>query len=811
MDTENRYQTVSTRTRETLSSILQAPFAGKVSQILPQVDDLAYRLGKVIPTKGVFSVILSGIYRLSARKLSSQTLKRERNPAREGIERIVDAFIYGAFFAIPAAVIWVYQNAYQLLGKVPEDAFPEGTWQFYVEYALREDTARHCNETHGFDTLFKQHQIDLNAVDRYTALTMAAIHCLHEYDALLRNEWRERVYTSILTELTRHLPAAGRFAELYREWELQRPYGRSSDAGTTETYTQYRRAKFDHFLRQAMQGLHDDLRRQWVQRVWQAREQDLPAYQEQMSILAYLKPEPYGEIRQPIPLSEAHVGVIYQGRYYLIPACAPGTARPANVHHVRSQIAALLTHSPDAPPAQLVALARLQRATWGGLQARLNGMLLGNLARLRTAPILINFDQRPSHLPLAKIRQAERGVGDHAMTIFDTGRTFIFDQSHIFFDGTWGAALAEILTNEAASWATYVHSLPPCPVSLTRDEHSPSALRLRLHPSDWALIEKKPQVTAEASAETKRVNIKAIMLLRDLFKQRGDLQKLTVNDILVLYRAIHAAQYEPDPTLTAALEARTRDRATRTAAAAALDAINRDTGTNPAILIPVDASKRDPRARLHPMSFSVPLEALDLLNLHRRTSQALYHYHHSGTNYEMFNTLQRRYLMALSTLGELFSQAKGVAAAGESASVGTIKLLAHLPGGVQHMLDQIPHRFDVLNDIIKGSEVLSNVGAVVPSSTLTRFLTAKDDNEQKRLAWGVMTDSEKVMYITLRDFRPHVALLVATGYQDLANRIAQDYLDAYAHGLNEFIRNLLQITLASWETRQLAIAESEHG
>ena len=102
--------------------------------------------------------------------------------------------------------------------------------------------------------------------------------------------------------------------------------------------------------------------------------------------------------------------------------------------------------------------------------------------------------------------------------------------------------------------------------------------------------------------------------------------------------------------------------------------------------------------------------------------------------------------------------------------------------------------------MVKGREVFSNVGAVAPSSTLRRFITAKDDNEQKTLAWGVLTDAKGVMRISLRDFRPHVRLLQSRGRMDLAVRIAQDYLDAYAEGLNRFVQELLRITQASRDT-----------
>ena len=76
-------------------------------------------------------------------------------------------------------------------------------------------------------------------------------------------------------------------------------------------------------------------------------------------------------------------------------------------------------------------------------------------------------------------------------------------------------------------------------------------------------------------------------------------------------------------------------------------------------------------------------------------------------------------------------------------------------------------------------------------------MTAKDDNEQKQLTWGVMTDAKGTMKITLRDFRPYVAALQEIGRKDLANLIAQDYLDAYAQGLNKYIQEVTRIARAS--------------
>jgi len=142
-----------------------------------------------------------------------------------------------------------------------------------------------------------------------------------------------------------------------------------------------------------------------------------------------------------------------------------------------------------------------------------------------------------------------------------------------------------------------------------------------------------------------------------------------------------------------------------------------------------------------------------------------------------------------------------VAGQGQSASVGAIKLLAHLPAPVQRLLDKVPERFELINNLLKGQEVFSNIGAVARTSSLTRFITAKDDNEKKQLVWGVMTDANGIMQVSLRDFRPHVAALLAAGRKDLASLVTQDYLDSYALGMNTFIQDLIRITTASRETQ----------
>ncbi|CAG0969124.1 hypothetical protein ANAEL_01080 [Anaerolineales bacterium] len=765
---------------------------------LPEVEAVVQLISKIIPAGNVPGMILSGLARLPGRRIPTQKMQQDVNALFSGVEQILDSAMYGAFFAGPAAVIWGYQNLLKLAGKDVESAFPEGMWQFYAGYALREDTARHANETHGFDTMLNLHNIHLSQVDRLTAWLMTSVSCLHQYNALLKNEWRERVSISLLEE-----SSSARAKRLHREWQMRLPYRREEEAADLD-YPGYRQYKFDQFLKRNLQSLPTSEYEKWRTKLKLLEERDLAAYQKQMSILAYLEPGPYGETRIPFNLTEAQIGVIYRDSYYLFPVCEHGSGKPLDVMTARSQVTSML-RSGISSPTKLTTLARTQRATLPELRGKLDPMLVNDLDNLRFAPILISADTRSRLLPLSELRQSERGIGSHALTIFDTGETIVFDQSHIFFDGTWGTALSEIMTNEALSWARYLNMLPsPTPA----DRRIYTSLALQVSKHDLDLIGKCPRVSVEASAETDKVRLKECVSLRKQFKQRNDLLQLTINDLLILYRAIHAATYKPSPKL---LDEIKKLAATQPEIAASLrQLVEEASRTNPAILIPMDASLKIPRERIYPLNMEVPLVELNLLSLHKQTMKMLSAYEESTEDraamYANFDHYQRTYLASLAGFGAILNKAKEIAIKGESASVGALKLLAHLPPSLQHILDKIPERFDLLNNILKGREVFSNVGAVAQISTLSRFSTAKDDNLQKQLAWGVLTDSKGVMRISLRDFRPQVATLFAEGIgrRDLANLITQDYLDAYAEGFNAYIRDLSRITSASRETRPAA-------
>jgi hypothetical protein len=210
----------------------------------------------------------------------------------------------------------------------------------------------------------------------------------------------------------------------------------------------------------------------------------------------------------------------------------------------------------------------------------------------------------------------------------------------------------------------------------------------------------------------------------------------------------------------------------------------------------MDASNVSPKQRVFPTTFRNPL--IELRDRMKNVNQNYQNYQKkpNEASWTNFDRTRRELLKYLQVFGEFLNALKAVTARGESFNTATIRLLAHLPVSMQTMLDQIPQRIGVLNEIVKGSEVFSNMGRVAPSSSLSRFCSARDDGQTKQLVWGVLTDDEGVMHVSLRDFRPFVSLLLRLqdpAAQSLADRLARDYLGAYVEGFNTFVDKLSAI------------------
>lgn len=841
--TPNSIKTLAQSRRTTLvalESIDPQTIQSLTQLTLPEIKAIQEEVARVLPAGNLPAMLLSGLLKLKGRRLTAERVSQDLSALFKGLELLPQS-LYGVFIAGPAAVLYAYQKLLQLSGKRIESAFPDGTWQFYVQFCLREDTARHANETTGFQEAIHP---DVSApptapdVTAAAAWVCAAQELIATYDNLVATDWRERVMLRLVGEALDETERDTTRRDLIRAWTKLRPYHRPEESD----YLPYRRHLFQAFIDEQIAALPTDAQAA-VRRAYAEQEREaLHAYQEQMTLLASLEPDRYQEHRVPIAPWRAAVALVWQGRTYLLPVyhrdergsplCysasqdqAPfalyasiegglcdaagraitvgrdgivwdqtssqrlGTLRTTPPTQVKAWVAAILRSdvSPDQDlPTLDLRLAESPRQ----LQAQLRGYLdetTGKaLAALQRAPIVINWDLHGSALPLALVRRGRRGAGDHALTIIRGHESTIFDQSHIFFDGVWGMAVSEIITDGAIHWYRTLTAMPA-----PETGKAPPFLPLHTPPEVETLTAPYRQ-RREAIAESTGVNMARVHKLRTWLKQRG--VRLTINDLLLLFRTFHAAQYQLSEPAAAALARFRREQGDTPESRETLKTLDatlaRFRETNPSLLIPMDAGNVSPQERLYPTTFRNPLtEILGLLDDTEQRHRA-YVTQPSAPAWQAFDQARRELLAYLKAFGEMLDAIKAVTMRGESFNTATLKLLGHLPASMQYLLDQIPQRIGVLNEILKGNEVFSNVGRVAGGSTLRRFISAKDDGEAKELVWGIMSDAAGTMHLSLRDFRPFVAPLIALDEAPLADKLAQDYLDSYVSGLNRFVAHL---------------------
>ncbi len=764
---------------------------------LPELSSLADEIARIVPAGNVPTMISIGLANLRERVVPVQESRRNLSLLMQGMQTFIDKVKYSALFGGPAAILAAYHMLLRLSGKDPVKSFPEGTWQFYVEFGLREDTGWHACETTGFQQALARESERLEAADELAAWIMASAWLLKHYPDLLACEWLERVRLRAIGD------AIGD-PRLTERWLKARPYTAPTDA-LEDTFIAYRRQIFERFCNQALDGVRRDRRRAYEQK-WQdrtaaaEREAALHAYLQQMDIRAALMPSEYNDTRTPIPPDQLQIGVILRKRYYLIPL-------DFAAEHARYIAAELLALKPTQPIATLDrALRTARRREQITLRRALPAAAAQALEQLRRAPILINWDAARAEDRLSDIRSGQRGIGDHALTIFRTAESNVFDLSHIFFDATNGMAIAEILTGQATRFIRLLaarHTQRGGKLNQAPASGTPfTALTLETPNTLSAARLKKIQRAPEVSAETTLVRLELVQDVRRSLLKRSDKLRLTVNDLLLLYRSIYSPLYKPAESIIHALAelSAQREKDAQTAAQLVSKALDAARQSNPALLIPIDATSLSPHERIFPTTFRNPFT--NLYEQHQRTRYAfrMLEQRIEGMNMAQLGAeaqaMRLEYLGSLQKFGEAMLAYKDVTMKGESLSTSTIRLLGGLPPSVQRLLDSLPSHFDMLNDTIKGQEVFSNVGQVAATSSLRRFNTAKDDNEKKTLAWGILTDAAGMLHISLRDFRPHVGVLIGIGRSDLAQLMAQDYLDKYAQGFNTFMEELLYIARA---------------
>lgn len=855
------------RTLQALDSAVADTSLASISSLgIDQVRSLKREVAEIFPASNLPAFILSGLMNLRGRSLERSQVAADLRVLFRETQQLG---VYGTFLVAPALIIAGYQRLLTLAGKDLASAFPDGTWQFYTEFGLREDAARHSVETVGFQRVAG----GLSDADAATCWVYAALHTLFIYEDLLGAEWHERTMMrcielaieDIATEqLGRRLPrkaeeraraVATAAAELRAqlglqrlaaEWVARRPYAGPAD-DPLDGYIAARRRAFDAYLERRLADAPPGLRARATAR-YEVRRPGLPAFLAQLSLNRTLRPDTYSERREPLPFEGLCASLFCGDAYHLIELCERdergqllitsrdgdptrpgyplpltrsrdgevsdrygqpvqingrgevrvagsliGRLRRAPLALVRAGVAAALRARPPTairpgePLTTDTLLATAPRARQEHLRTTLGAQSRSEIEALRRAPIIVNWNRHDASQPLGELRRTRRGCGDHALTLLRTERSMVFDLSHIFFDGAWGSALAELITGFASATA---RSLPP---GRPLTSPAPPALTLATSPAflraaTAAAAEAPPETVAESAA----VNLGAISALRRRLADREI--ELTVNDLLLLARWEHAANYQPGAEARAALD--TLAASGHTALAERIDLeLEAARATPPTLLIPMDASGLDPRERLHPAALRNPQP--DLLPRLARCETLLRTLSRGDPAERAAFEAERTALCGnLLRFGAVLRALREITTRGESFATAALRLLGHLPRPLQSLLDLIPQKIDLLNELVKGSEVFSNIGQVAPGSSLTRFMSSRDDGDTKVLIWGVMTDADGRMVVTLRDFRPHVGPLLRAGQAPLATMLTADYLAAYTATVNALVRRIQRVLAA---------------
>lgn len=811
----------------------------KLSELsIPEVEELKKDIATIFPAGNLPSLILSGLITLDGRKITRKKADEDINTLFQGA-KLLPRGLYSVLFAGPAVVLAAYQKILTLAGKSTDEAFPEGMWQFYLQFALREDTGRHAIES---DAYHRDRPSRATLVDDISAWVMTAISALFDADGLTGALWTEWTTLRLICDAMAEANIGNESPHeaVLRDWQLTRPY--RSPAGTS--YAERRREAFEMFA----QRYYEQLPIKQLQAVGDKIEEfaavERDAFQTQMSVLAHLEPNRYRDERVPVRLWDAKIGLIWRGHVYLIDACAKdGRGRPLAFTEtgdswpmrfdgagnpldeqgrplviqggwlyrfdergsalpvayltptdpsVIKAVVASIIQTPRPPSVSSVdrALAQSPRGEQTKLRSMLPNETKESIWALANTPIIVNWDQQDGSEPLGVLRRkAQRGIGDHPLTIMRTADTMIFDESHIFFDSAWGLQMAEVLTNQAVSWAHYMANVlaaeirrPPDPLSFQSNAQFDNRIA--------ELTEEFFPITAETDAESEAIDLQLIDQTRRWLRQRG--VDLTINDLLLLARVLHAAEYRPNPDVASKVAALPNDLQREV-----IESLEGSRGVNPAMMLPMDASLVNPRERVFPVTFRNPLAGL--FTIYDEAIATLKSFRVGKGNPEIwkaFDAQRKEMLSYLRAFGQTLAAIKMIANRGETVNIATIKLLGNLPPSMQHLLNQIPDRVALLNEVVKGEEVFSNGGRVTGDSSLIGFMSAKDDGRAKKLVWSVLTDDEGSLHVTLRDFRPHVVPLLKHGHDDLAQKLAKDYVNSYTSTLVRLSGQLAEIALA---------------
>lgn len=683
--------------------------------------------------------------------------------------------------------IATYRDLLQMAGKPPAQVWPYGFWHTYTAYRFRDDTARMVLETDGLDQRLGAHGLTPSPAARLTGLLLAGRDLLHGYDALLAMFWRERGYMQTLLRLAAAGPYQQRVAHLVDSWAIHCPPARGADVAAGVSYARFRRRRFDAFLEHHLQLLPSDLQQAWLTQVQRLPREQRDRFVQQLSICSFQEPGRHSERQIGLAADQCHVGLVLGGRYYLLPS------EPSSPQALLSSVRRLL-HGKRGDGDDLGGLAAVSRDARADLVARLNPGLRTGLALLQRAPLLIAADGG-SGARLAQLRDGARATGDQPLTIRDSGRALLFDAAPAYFDPAWAATIANLYTEEALSWITYLESGP--------QQRAEAPIPLRPVALPWQPLEKQwlrqaPRPAADIAVENSGVQWRALEALRRLMGRRRDLRSLDTLGLFLLYRAAFGAAYEPARDVHASLAALQADPRTRVAATTALAALqpNREAS----LLVPLETPGRVPQRRMTPLLLTMPLDEWDFVAEHQHVVGALQRYATADRDgrhpYQRFDDRQRAYLRHIAGFTTALQTTRAALAGVTSARAGENPLP---PGWLIRHADIVADS-GAAQRLREARELVIALGPQPAGGSVRRFLPPRDQSPHLQLIWGLCGGAAAPLHLTLRDARPHVTALQQVGHGDLAERIADDLLTQFSVGFNSFVRDLHRIVTASRES-----------
>ncbi|WP_236339979.1 hypothetical protein [Paenibacillus plantiphilus] len=675
----------------------------------------------------------------------------------------------------------------------------EPLFQAFAKKALRDDTARFSVEcAYPGPALYGETSLLAGCI-----FTVAQL--LHHYADLLACEWDNRMYardlaSSVLSGQSGASPhgpdgpigritiepSADMFADLAA---YVRAYERALEERRQRCAQLFARSGYDA-------ALQAHIRR---------REKALPAYQRQMSLLQSLRPGRHGDVPVPISVDKLNIAVWKGNRYVLIPVYVPDQGRATGSYRMISKeeirgYAEYIGELPDEGPVSLnPSLPRILRRYQHDVRKRYSPEVLDKLEVLASAPVVINWNIHDASRNLSSIRQTQRGGNDQPLTLIRTERGMVFDFSHILFDGLWASRVAHYIANFTISITKGLDELEDtvvasakapsfldAPADRQEDSHPLAVLAARPDRVQTVQLERDAdnkereaphtdKLVHEVSAELGGIALKSITTPLQLMNQQGI--KITINDLLLLARLLHAKTYRPSMDVEQALACLSDPKEARSAARLWRQRMEKERQCPPALLIPVDVTERDPKERLYMTSIrpdDLPQGLLEQLAqlIHLRSARL-----------NSFPTIMTGINERLAEAGLIFRKKFHLALQGKSFSTKASRLFVASPYPMRDAGDWVTEQVKGLQTRVKGDELFSSLGQMPPWSTAIRFMSARSKGKTQQRVWGIMTDNRQRLMITLRDFHPLTVMLIRNGQGNLAASILQDYLNSFGDTL----------------------------